>query len=125
MKKKRILIVDDEEAFGQMVKLNLEETGEYEVRIELKGAQALAATRAFKPDLILLDIIMPDVDGGEICQRIQSDEGLKDIPIVFLTAIINEKELGSQGSIIGGHPFLAKPVSKKKLIDCIEKNIRK
>ena len=127
MRKKKILVIDDEEAFGQMVKLNLEETGEYAVMVETKGAQAFAVTKIFKPDIIFLDIVMPDVDGGEIAHQIESDKELKSIPIVFLTAIIKEDELNSQEGIIAGRPhdFIAKPVTADKLIDCIKKHIKK
>lgn len=125
MERKKILIIDDEENFLKLVKLNLEKTGEYEVRVENKGAQGLAAAQAFKPGLILLDIVMPDMDGGEVCFQIENDENTKNIPIVFLTVIVTKKETGSKGSIIGGHPFIAKTVSRDELIACIEENIRK
>lgn len=123
MEKKKILLVDDEEAFGRMVKLNLEKTGEYEVKIETKGAQALDSVKEFRPDLILLDIVMPDVDGAEIARQIESEEALKNIPLVFLTAIAKEDEVVSEGGIIGGYPFIAKPVTTEKLIDSIKRNI--
>jgi len=122
MDKKRILIVDDEKSFTQMVKLNLEETGKYIVRTENIGKEALAAAREFKPHLILLDIVMPDMDGGEIAHNMSLDEELSRIPIVFLTAIVKEDEVESQAGIIGGHPFIAKPVTTDKLISCIEEN---
>lgn len=124
MCKKKILIVDDEEAFGKMVRLNLEETGDYEVRVESKGEHALEAIKEFKPDMIFLDVIMPDVDGGEVARQIRTEESLKQIPVVFLTAIIKEKEV-IQKSIIAGHPYpcIAKPVTVAKLIECINKNV--
>ncbi len=125
MEKKKILVVDDEESFCQLVELNLEETGEYEVRTETKGTKALDSAREFRPDLILLDIMMPDVSGDDVAQLIISDVTTKDIPVVFLTAIVKEHEVADSGGIIGGHPFLAKPVTAEKLIDCIERNIKK
>lgn len=121
MVKKRILLVDDEPSFTRMLRLNLEKTGAYEVREENRGAQGLAAAREFKPDLILLDVIMPDADGGDVAAQIKADKNLKDTPIVFLTAVVTKKEEG----LIGGRPFIAKPVSAKELIDCIEKHIAK
>ncbi|HDN85610.1 MAG: response regulator [Candidatus Omnitrophota bacterium] len=124
MEKKKILIVDDEEGFTQMVKLNLEETGKYEVIVENKGKEAIFTAKKFKPDLIFLDIVMPDTDGGEIMQKMHSDEDLKDTPVVFLTALVTEKEVKSQEGIIAGHPFLAKPVTTQQLIECIEKYSR-
>lgn len=125
MEKKKVLIIDDEASFTRIVKLALEETGNYEVRTENKGEKGLSAALEFKPDLILLDVIMPDISGGEVCSQIISAAGLKDIPIIFLTAIVKEKEVGQGVGTIGGYPFLAKPVSKEKLIEAIEKYIRK
>ncbi|MDD5775787.1 MAG: response regulator, partial [Candidatus Omnitrophica bacterium] len=113
---------DDEESFCRMVKLNLEETGKYEVRAESQSVNAIRTVKEFKPDLILLDIVMPNVDGGEISQKLRSDEDLKNIPIVFLTAIVTEREVRDQNGIISGRPFLAKPVPVDKLIYCIEQN---
>jgi len=125
MEKKKILVVDDQESFCRLVELNLEETGEYEVRTETKGTKALDSVREFRPDLILLDIMMPDVSGEDVAQRIRSDVTTKDIPIVFLTALVKKNEVADRGGIIGEYPFLAKPVTAEKLIDCIERNIRK
>ncbi|MCD6583951.1 MAG: response regulator [Candidatus Omnitrophica bacterium] len=124
MEKKKILVVDDEESFAQMVKLNLEETGKYEVMVETKGKEVILTAKRFKPDLIFLDIVMPDVDGGEIVQKMKSDEDLKDTPVVFLTALVTEKEVKSQEGVIAGRPFLAKPVTTQQLIEYIEKYIR-
>ncbi len=121
MHKKRILIIDDEENFTKLMKLNLEQTKQYEVRVENKGAKGLETAQLFNPDLILLDIIMPDLEGSEVASQIKNDEKTKDIPIVFLTAAVKKEEVNSSGGIIGGNPFIAKPVSTQELIDCIEK----
>lgn len=122
MGKKKILFVDDEAKFVRAVKLNLEETGEYEVRVETEGEKALAAAQEFKPDLIFLDIIMPGVDGGEVAHIIKADETLKGIPIVFLTALAKQEEEKIRDGRIGGH-LLAKPVTTERLIECIKKYI--
>jgi len=123
--RKKILIVDDEETFAQLVKFNLEETGEYEVRIENQGTRALAAAREFNPDLILLDVIMPDIDGGEVASQILSQDTLKNIPIVFLTAVVTKEETNAEDGVIAGRYFIPKPVSTKELIVHIEKNINR
>ncbi len=123
MDKKKILIIDDEEGFTKLVKLNLEETGEYAVRVENNSNNAFMAAKEFKPDLILLDIMMPGMDGGDVASELKSDNTLKGIPVVFLTAIIKEDEIDSQDGSVGGHPFIAKPISVEELIKCIEKNI--
>ncbi|MBN2505321.1 MAG: response regulator [Verrucomicrobia bacterium] len=125
MDKKRILIVDDEESFTRMVKLNLEKTGSFEVREENKATYALAAAREFKPDLILLDVIMPTMDGGDVAAHFENDRHLKNIPVVFLTATVSRREAGPAGLNSGGSLFLAKPVSLENLIKCINENVRK
>jgi CheY-like chemotaxis protein len=123
VEKKKILMVDDEQDFTKMVKLNLEETGEYAVMVENNSKKAFMAAKEFKPDLILLDVMMPGMDGGDVASELRSDDTLKDIPVVFLTAIIRGDEINSPDGSIGGHPFIAKPVSVKDLIKCIEKHI--
>lgn len=125
MGKKKILIIDDELSFGQILKLNLEKTGKYKVEIETRGAHALDAVRNFAPDVVLLDIIMPDVDGGEIACQIERDKNLKSIPVVFLTAAVTEEDTAAQHDIIGGRPFIPKPVTTAELIDFIEKTLHK
>ena len=124
MYKKRILVIDDEESLCRMVKMNLEETDKYEVRTETKGANALRAAKEFKPDLIFLDIVMPDIDGGEVSRMLKEDKMTGNIPLIFLTAIVTDKEVKTEEGVIGGKMFLAKPVSVDKLIQCIEENTR-
>ena len=119
------MIVDDEEAFTRAVKVNLEATNVYSVRVENKGARALEAAQAFGPDLILLDIVMPDKEGSEVAQQLKEDPLCKNIPVVFLTALVTNKETNSGCSQISGYPFIAKPVRIKNLIACIEANIKK
>lgn len=121
---KRILIIDDEENFAQMVKLNLEATGKYEVCLECAGEKALAVIREYKPDFIFLDVIMPDLDGPQLVKLIESEELLKDIPIVFLTGVATKSKLNIQGDTIAGHLFIEKPATTQQLISCIEKHIR-
>ncbi|MEE9605134.1 MAG: response regulator [Candidatus Scalindua sp.] len=93
------------------------------VREKNSGALAYASAQQFQPDLIMLDVAMPDVDGGEVAARILDDENLKNIPIVFLTAILKKEEAESTGSNIAGRTFLAKPVKLDDLITCIENKL--
>lgn len=123
MRKRRILIIDDEASFTSLLKLNLEDTGAYDVSVENRGKRGLAAAREFKPDLILLDVVMPDKDGGDVASQIKADQKVKDTPIVFLTAAVAKEEVDSEGGIIAGNPFIAKPVDMKELMGCIERNI--
>src|SRR5215210_7346940 len=117
--KKRIMIVDDESGFTRLLKLTLERTGHYTVREQNEGTRALETAREFRPDLILLDIVMPRIDGGDVARQIQADPMLKNVRIIFLTAIVSKKE-ATPGSLIGGFPFMAKPVSLDALVKCIE-----
>jgi CheY-like chemotaxis protein len=121
--KKRILLIDDEASFTRLAKLNLETSGTYDVRIENDGLKAVAAARAFRPDLIFLDVIMPDIDGGEVASLLQAHPTLKNTPIVFLTAVVSKNEVVEHGDTIGGRTFLAKPVSVADMTAAIEKLI--
>ena len=121
--KKRILIVDDEVSFARMVKLNLEKTGAFEVRTENKATYALAAAREFKPDLIILDVIMPNLDGGDVSNQFKRDRQLRDTPIIFLTATVSKREAGEGGLNSGGALFLAKPVSVETLVARINEHL--
>jgi DNA-binding response OmpR family regulator len=120
----KILIVDDEPGFTEMVKLNLEATGRYNVRIENDSKKAEFAALEYLPDIILLDIIMPDMEGPDIVDEIRKHNIIKKVPIVFLTATVTHDEVKAQGGCIGGHKFLAKPTTVKELIDCIEHHLR-
>jgi CheY-like chemotaxis protein len=119
--KKRILVVDDEAALTRMVKLNLEQTGDYEVRTENQGTMAIPAAKEFKPDLILLDVMMPDMTGDEISAQLREDPQLDHIKHIFMTAIVTKEETEAMGNQIGGNEFLAKPVKAEELIATIER----
>jgi CheY-like chemotaxis protein len=120
--KARILIVDNNRDFTHSAKVALERTGRYFVCEENDAAIAHQTAQGFKPDLLLLDIAMPETDGGEVAARIQSDPALHRVPIVFLTALVTKAEERS-GLHIHGHPFLAKPISLPELIEGIEENL--
>ena len=119
MRKRRILLVDDEASITRALAMYLTENGDCEVCVENKGSRALAAARSFKPDLIFLDIVMPDADGGALAAEIQSDPALKGTPIVFLTALVSRRETGGATMTIGGYPFLAKPVHPETVLASI------
>ncbi len=125
MTKKKILVVDDEGGITRMIKRNLEATNHYTVRAENSGAVAVAAAAEFLPDLILMDVMMPGMDGGDVAAKIKEDKKLSHIPIVFLTAIVKQEETQPTGSNIGGVTFLAKPVKLDDLIVCIENHLGK
>jgi len=119
-RKPRVLLVDDEEAFTRVAQLTLTA---YDVQVENDSRRALNAAREFKPDLILLDVMMPNFDGGDVAAQIRAEPHLKDVPIVFLTGLVTEKE-SARRPVMGGYPFVAKPVSPEQLAENIEKFLR-
>ena len=125
MHKKRVLIIDDEENFCNLVKKNVEKTDEFEVHIATNGDDGIRLARGIQPDLILLDVVMPGMDGTDVIALIRKDKSIKDIPVVFLTAIVREEEANSQASSTRGYSLLAKTVTVGELIACINKNIKK
>ena len=118
----RILIVDNDADTTHLVKILLERTGHYLVLEENDASKAHQSARNFRPDLILLDIVMPETDGGEVAARIEADSELQNTPMIFLTALVTRAEAKS-GLSIQGHPFLAKPVSIPELINAIEEHL--
>ncbi|MBM3846394.1 MAG: response regulator [Verrucomicrobia bacterium] len=123
MSKKRILIVDDESSLTRVVRLNLEGTGRFEVRVENHAVNALSAAKEFEPHLIVLDVMMPSMDGGDVKAQIRRNAKLKTTPIIFLTASVSPSEAGNGGFTSGGELFLGKPVSTEKLVEVIDQQI--
>jgi CheY-like chemotaxis protein len=124
MRKKRILIVDDEVSLTRLMQLALEQAGRYEVRAENDSAAVLAAAKEFRPDLIILDLIMPQLDGGDVAEALRMDPELAAIPIVFLSASVRRSEIDANDGVLGGFPFLSKPVSATEITAFIEKHLK-
>jgi CheY-like chemotaxis protein len=114
--KKKVLLIDDEEGFTKLTQLTLDA---YDIRVENDSRRALASARSFQPDLILLDVMMPNLDGGDVAAQIRADPALASVPIVFLTALVTRKENARQ-PVMGGYPFIAKPVTPERLAEKIE-----
>ena len=120
--KTRILIIDDSRDLTYSAKRALERTRRYSVWEENDPAKAHQTAQRVKPDLILLDIAMPETDGGEVAARIESDPTLHRTPIVFLTGLVTKAE-ARWGLRIQGHPFLAKPISVPDLVAGVERHL--
>ena len=121
--KRRILVVDDDPNNSHLLKVLLERSGPYVVLEENHDTEAHQTARSFKPDLILLDVAMQELDGGEVAEQIQADRELHDTPIIFLTALVTKAEAKS-GLHIEGHPVVAKPINIPELIETIEAHLR-
>ena len=120
--KRRILIIDDDADTTHLVKVLLERTGHYLVLEQNDPIAAYQSARNFRPNLILLDILMPETDGGEVAARIQVDPELQNTPIIFLTALVTRAD-AKAGLHIQGHSFFAKPISIPELIKAIEEHL--
>jgi two-component system OmpR family response regulator len=118
--KKRILIVDDELDFLHIMKLMLDGTGKYQVWTVHSASQAHHVAREFRPDLILLDCMMPGMDGGEIAGTLQADPDLKDTPFLFLSCTVSEVEVGPSKCFSGMQTYVPKNIDFEKLVELIE-----
>ncbi len=123
MDKKRILVVDDEEHIANLLKLRLESAGEYEVKVLFEATDIIGQVRAFKPDVILLDLLMPDIGGLEACRRLNDDAVTYAIPIIVISAL--SKDIDKLKAYkLGIIDYMVKPFDPKLLIATIEKAIR-
>ena len=117
--KTRILVIDDEPEFSSMLKAHLESAGYFVVQEENDETRALVTAREFGPDLILLDVMMPRLEGSEVASMIRADRQLRDTPVLFLTALVSEADAPSGSYSSGGNIFLPKSLSTARLIGCI------
>ena len=117
--KKRILLVDDEGKFVVALKIRLEKSG-YQVSQAYDGEEALSKARSENPDLIILDLMLPKVDGFMICSLLKKDDRYKHIPIIICSSRIREedKELGRK---VGADAYITKPFDSQDLMDTIKR----
>jgi two-component system, OmpR family, alkaline phosphatase synthesis response regulator PhoP len=118
---KRILIVDDDEMV-RMALVELLRPEGYELDESASGKEALVKINENKYDLMMFDIIMPEMDGLELCKRVRARDEYKDIPVVFLTAKSREQDK-IKGLEAGANMFLSKPISPEKLLAIISETI--
>ena len=117
-----ILAIDDEESFTFFVKLNLQTktANRFKVTTAGNGEEGLQLAKQLQPDLILLDIMMPDMSGAEVAEELLLDPRTKNIPIIFITALVRKEEVQKEAGFMGGREFIAKPVGREELIRRIE-----
>lgn len=124
--KKKILVVEDELDMLMAIKLRLETSG-YEVITATDGLEGLNKARRFKPDLIILDIMLPKMNGFKVARFLKFDEVYKKIPIVMLTALSSEQDRNI-GAETGGDAYITKPFEPEQLLNTIcrflDKNIQ-
>ncbi|HKJ31689.1 MAG TPA: response regulator transcription factor [Balneolales bacterium] len=123
MPEKSILVVDDEQDLLDLIEYNLKKEG-YNVLKADNGLDGINLAKKNHPDLILLDIMMPEMDGIEVCDVLKKDDSLKNTPIIFLTARSDEKT-EIRGLDMGADDYLTKPISTTKLISRINAVLRR
>ena len=116
---KTILVVDDEPNIVCLLEARLRANG-YEVLTATRGQEGLDKCKQYKPGAVILDILMPDMDGSEVAASIREDPSISHIPIIFLTAFVKPYEV-PKNHIIGGQYFLAKPFRNEELLGLVNK----
>ena len=119
----RVLIVDDEPNIVAALEFLLEKNG-YEVRVAANGEEALGQLDAFRPDLVLLDVMVPKMSGYEVCQRMRAEPRWQAIKVVMLSAKGREVEV-SKGMSLGADLYVTKPFSSAELVATIDKLLRR
>jgi two-component system alkaline phosphatase synthesis response regulator PhoP len=122
--KKRVLVVDDEPDFVAVVKAYLEKAG-FQVEAAYDGVQGLEKVRANPPDAIVLDVMMPEKDGYEVCRELKQDSAYKDIPIVLLTAVGSKVSSTTyshfDGMSMEADDYLPKPASAEEITESVKR----
>jgi DNA-binding response OmpR family regulator len=120
---KKIVLAEDEPQIARLIEFKLKKEG-YEVTWKENGEEALEAIKADKPDLILLDIMMPVMGGYEVLRRLKEDENLKSIPVIMLTAMAQEKDV-VKGIDLGAEDYISKPFHPAELLARVKRILGK
>ena len=120
----KILIIDDEERMRTLYSAFLSKEG-YDVVTASNGGDGIALAKSEKPDLVLLDVMMPAVDGAEVFQHLHKAGIAGKVPIVFFTALVNEEEMKENDGMIGGQAYISKSAPKDEFLKSIAKFLKK
>jgi DNA-binding response OmpR family regulator len=124
MDKRRILVIDDEKGFTHLVKATLEATGNFEVITASGGREGLRLSLEKKPDLILLDILMPDMDGFTVLKKLKEDSKTMEIPVIMLSAR-GDEEFKLKSTELYDEDYITKPISTEDLKTRIENVLKR
>jgi CheY-like chemotaxis protein len=116
----KIIVIDDEEDFCEFVKWSLENTGRFDVLVSTDGPSGIALAQTEKPELILLDIRMPQMNGAEVADHLLHKDNTRDIPIAFITGLLQKEDVSKQSGYIHGFPFITKPITKDELVQQVD-----
>lgn len=123
MEKKKVMVIDDEVDFLKITKINLEETGSYDVLASSSSKDIVSNVLNFKPDIILLDLLMPGVDGMDILKMLNENPLAKNIPVIILSALSKDADK-LKAFKLGVVDYLVKPVEITALVAKIEKALQ-
>ena len=118
----KILIVDDEPSITVPLKFLMEQN-QFEVMVVHNGPDALAAIDDFEPDLVLLDVMLPTIDGFQVCQEMKSDPRRKTIKVVFLSAMTRDLDI-AKGNTLGADAYITKPFSNADVVRQVKDLLR-
>jgi len=121
---KKIMLVDDDADLCILLKTKLEKTERYEVIYTTKGAEARRLAQQESPDLIICDIDMPDMEGGDVERALSENEQTRNIPVLFHSSLVSKSDVESSGGIIGGKHMASKSGNIRELIIRIESLIK-
>ena len=117
-----VLVIDDEPEILMLAEMRLKANG-YDVVSVLNGSKAIETIDQMRPDLILLDLLMPGMDGFEVCENIKNNDKTKDIPIIIVTAASGTPDISERCYAAGADGIIAKPYNAQELIDKIKKQL--
>jgi DNA-binding response OmpR family regulator len=120
--KRKILVVDDDPDLVDMISRVLEKDGRFEVKVARNGFDAGMLVKEYQPDLIVLDVMLPDINGREVCQRIRSDSNLADVKIICISGMVEQDKV-QELKKAGANDFLQKPFEMEQLIERICKHL--
>jgi DNA-binding response OmpR family regulator len=123
MAKNKILIVEDDSYLVKAITIRLEANG-FEIVVAVDGEDGLAKSRSEKPDLIILDVMLPKMDGFDICRKLKIDKQCKDIPIIILTAKFQPSDIRF-GTEMGADAYMTKPFDSQALLAKIKELLKK
>jgi excisionase family DNA binding protein len=114
--KRKVLLVDDDAELVELMTKVLEDDGRFEVRVAMTGFDAGMMVKEYRPDLIVLDVMLPDINGKEVCHRVRADSTLEDVRILCISGMIEEDKIADL-KLSGADDFLHKPFDIEELID--------
>jgi DNA-binding response OmpR family regulator len=120
--KRKALIVDDDEELVELIRDHLESDGRFEVRVATNGFDAGMMVKEYHPDVVVLDVMLPDINGKEVCQRIRNDPSLSDVRIVCISGMVEDDKIADLLSS-GANEFLQKPFEVDQLVDLMCKQL--